>query len=64
VTSKIFVDTFKIKTIETVSKSTLPDEVIISKIYLIRGQKVILDMELKPQLKRAVRMFDSLVIYV
>jgi hypothetical protein len=43
-------------------KMIIPDEVVISKIYLIRGQKVMLDMDLAElydvqtkQLKRAVR---------
>jgi hypothetical protein len=43
-------------------KLVLPDEVVMNKIYLIRGQKVMLDMDLAElygvetkQLKRAVR---------
>lgn len=45
-----------------VPRISIPDEVIMSKIYLIRGQKVMLDRDLAElyevetkQLKRAVR---------
>jgi len=31
---------------ERLAKLTIPDEVILSKIYLIRGQKVLLDRDL------------------
>jgi hypothetical protein len=44
---QFFVDTFKIKIVRHMAKSiTLPDEVIINKIYLIRGQKVMVDRDL------------------
>jgi hypothetical protein len=59
-TPPILKESIKMKKI--FEKVLLPDEVILSKIYLIRGKKVMLDRDLAElykvetkQLKRAVR---------
>lgn len=43
-----FLNIFTVKTLPNMSKriAVVPDEVVISKIYLIRGQKVMIDRDL------------------